>query len=1057
MNDYDLHSLAMLRTPLLPLHQLFELLRTEDKTTELKKIWQNPLVKEAFFLASPNFYQQLTKWENGDLKADRAEKLQLTFLRYFSRMTTRSTPFGLFAGYTLINWKKTTDIVLQKPSATKRSTHVNFQHLYHLKTLLLKDAAVLRQVTFIPNTTFYKFGNQYRFLILSPKENTYQLSVFSVTQSEHLNEILAHCQQPISFNQLLDFLLAKDYEQEEASNFLELLIQNKILVSELEPSTLGVDYLKSLHQKLIALDPQNFQTSTQNIIQHIDHLQQQLDHFDQQNIGLAIEQYQHLLSQIEAIDKTINRKTIFRVNIKKEKVTGQLSYQTAASIRRGIRVLNKLRPPLIEDNISRFAQRFAARYDQEEVPLLEVFDADIGLDYLNDRQIKDQSPLIDAFPNIQTFSNRQQYQWNETQRFLLKKLLEAKSKAAYEIELGEEELKSFSEDWQRFPDSIIANGSILTEAIGEKKGEKIFLKMAGGPSAINVFSRYSLYDEELANQLKDIARLEAAIRPAGILAEVDHLPQFIEGGNVLQRTDLRNFEIPFMTVSHKPDTLQIGLDDILISCQNGQIILRSKKRNKRIFPKISSTFNFAIDPHPIFQFIGDLQNQGQLGGLTFTWGKIHQAHQFLPRVNYQNLILSRATWFFEAEDLRALWSNGSVDQEQLKRWRKQWKIPRYILLQERGDNELFVDLEDAHFLSIFKDWSQSSTKIILKEFLWDEKNAAVKDIEDASYANEFLVCFVHKKEKTSALAKSLSPRQKPIKRTFSIGSEWLYYKWYTGTKTAELLLQKCVMPLCQELLEKKLIDQWFFIRYYDPDYHLRLRFHLPDPKQLGTILAIINSKTQDFLANRWIWNTQIELYQRELERYGENTMTLSESLFFGDSHTVLMLLHAFEQFPNSEALRWQCAFKLIDEYFRYFQYNLEEKINLADKMRVKGGAKNFSEVLKNRFRKEKDLLQQLIEGYPNTPAWKTIAPILEARNQMLQPIAQAIKKRAAKQEEKTSTDMLLRSYIHMTINRLCKVNPNKHEYILYEFIYKCYRSKQVRDKRLAPKILKNSL
>jgi thiopeptide-type bacteriocin biosynthesis protein len=65
-----------------------------------------------------------------------------------------------------------------------------------------------------------------------------------------------------------------------------------------------------------------------------------------------------------------------------------------------------------------------------------------------------------------------------------------------------------------------------------------------------------------------------------------------------------------------------------------------------------------------------------------------------------------------------------------------------------------------------------------------------------------------------------------IKRNFIVGEEWLYYKIYCGNYTADKILINEVQTIVNKLFRKKLIDQWFFIRYYDPDFHLRIRFHL---------------------------------------------------------------------------------------------------------------------------------------------------------------------------------------------------------------------------------------
>src|SRR5207253_1369387 len=63
-----------------------------------------------------------------------------------------------------------------------------------------------------------------------------------------------------------------------------------------------------------------------------------------------------------------------------------------------------------------------------------------------------------------------------------------------------------------------------------------------------------------------------------------------------------------------------------------------------------------------------------------------------------------------------------------------------------------------------------------------------------------------------------------VRRTFTPGSDWLYAKLYTGSATADSLLLDVVAPLARELLAADAVDSWFFIRYADPDWHLRVRF-----------------------------------------------------------------------------------------------------------------------------------------------------------------------------------------------------------------------------------------
>ena len=55
------------------------------------------------------------------------------------------------------------------------------------------------------------------------------------------------------------------------------------------------------------------------------------------------------------------------------------------------------------------------------------------------------------------------------------------------------------------------------------------------------------------------------------------------------------------------------------------------------------------------------------------------------------------------------------------------------------------------------------------------------------------------------------------------GDKWLYYKLYCGVRISDSLLTDLVLPLVIKLTTESLIEKWFFIRYSDPENHIRLR------------------------------------------------------------------------------------------------------------------------------------------------------------------------------------------------------------------------------------------
>lgn len=99
----------------------------------------------------------------------------------------------------------------------------------------------------------------------------------------------------------------------------------------------------------------------------------------------------------------------------------------------------------------------------------------------------------------------------------------------------------------------------------------------------------------------------------------------------------------------------------------------------------------------------------------------------------------------------------------------------------------------------------------IEEFLFRNDSGIVRRGKDR-FTNEVIFAFI----KTSNM----------IQRKFIPGSQWLYFKIYTGVKTADEVLAHTIRPFLRELYAERWIDGSFFIRYNDPDFHIRLRLHI---------------------------------------------------------------------------------------------------------------------------------------------------------------------------------------------------------------------------------------
>jgi len=269
-----------------------------------------------------------------------------------------------------------------------------------------------------------------------------------------------------------------------------------------------------------------------------------------------------------------------------------------------------------------------------------------------------------------------------------------------------------------------------------------------------------------------------------------------------------------------------------------------------------------------------------------------------------------------------------------------------------------------------------------------------------------------------------------VQRTFIPGDEWLYYKIYCGVKMIDFILTDLIKPITEKLLKQKLIDKWFFIRYSDPDSHLRVRFHISKTEDIGKVVSRMNEKLSFYLESNQVWDVQLLSYQRELERYGNNTIEVAESYFFYDSELVLNCIKD----SKDDKSRFLNILKLAENSLSLFNYNNERRLSFLYKMQLQFKSefnvdKTVKKELSNKYR---ELQTQLLE---NDNYNDSLLPIIVDRLLMLEK----------GNELEISLDDLLASFIHMTINRGFRSKQRLYEMMIYDFLYRKNNSKFARN------------
>ncbi|MFE3872275.1 thiopeptide-type bacteriocin biosynthesis protein [Flavobacterium sp. ZS1P70] len=276
-----------------------------------------------------------------------------------------------------------------------------------------------------------------------------------------------------------------------------------------------------------------------------------------------------------------------------------------------------------------------------------------------------------------------------------------------------------------------------------------------------------------------------------------------------------------------------------------------------------------------------------------------------------------------------------------------------------------------------------------------------------------------------------------MKRDFCIGSEWLYYKIYTGVKTADITLLEELYPVIFDLKEEKIINKWFFIRYKDPSEHIRIRFYCKTPENVSIAIAKIYPILNKLLEENMAWKVQTDTYQREIERYGENTMIDSESLFWHDSEMILHYLSIKSSFTKNETQLF-FSFSAIDSFLNSFSLTNADKLVLMDELQL-SFKKEFDAdtVLKKEMDKQYRGLSQETQRFLSGTAINDYPEIFKVIQEKQDQINKTIL--SIKDNLQIPLSSFLRSHIHMMINRQYTSKQRMYELLIYDHLYRYYK------------------
>ena len=719
---YNLFKFFICRTPYYPINSL------NGVAFEVKI--SHPQFQEAIYIASPVLYAELQKYLAGAItNTKEKQRIESALYRYISRMSTRCTPFGLFAGCSIgcVAGDKT-NIIL---GDYHRHTRMDMYFLCILSRELSKLSDIKHNIRYYPNTTLYQLGKKYRYVECQYVRYKRISQISAIDRSVYLDTILKMARKGIKINELLIYLKDKEIESDEALKFIEKLIDSQIIVSEIDPSITGDDFFSRIIYILEELHVKEPLISSLKEVREMTH---HLD-FNQHHIGL----YKSIIQKIKKINITYEEKNLFQVDITRSVVKATLGKDIVNELRSTMIFLNKITISQKNETLSQFQRAFYNRYEDKEVPLMEALDPEFGIGYPLSGSKGNISPLLENFHTPIRLSQASEFQSNKLTPILLKKTIDAVKQNKSEIIFSEDDVKNFNTNWDDLTPTIYSMFKILKS---ENDNPLIHLSGFYGTCGANLFTRFSYTNKNITQFVNEITVREKELMPDVLFAEIAHFPDDSRAGNILFRPHIRDYEILYLANSDLPENRTIHMSDLFLSVRKGRIYLRSKKMNREIVPRLTNAHNYRKNAMPVYYFLCDIQIQYERESLSFDWGHLKNELSFLPRVRYKNTILSPATWKIRTEEMKNLFvlkdNDKLLDETQI--WCKKYSFPSKMLLVD-GDNELLVDWKDLRSIRALFSIIKKREMVSLKELLYDPENYVVKDESGNFYLNECIVAF----------------------------------------------------------------------------------------------------------------------------------------------------------------------------------------------------------------------------------------------------------------------------------------------------------------------------
>ncbi|MFJ4276080.1 lantibiotic dehydratase [Streptomyces coelicoflavus] len=848
--------------------------------TWLRDVWSLSEATDSIEQASPLLAQQVqTLCSVASPETRQLRRAAVSVMRYLLRMTGRATPNGMFAGIAPASFG-------ERPGWSWGEWHrpvirADGDWIADLVARLEADPELLRHLHVMANNTIFVRGD--RLIVPYPprscRTDGSPAAEVSLRYTSAVHIAVDAAASPVPVHAVVALMRSEfpDVPADRVEGLVSSLVERGVLISSLHAPSATLDALDHLvEQAEAAAAPSatdlvaDLRTVRDAIARH----NQVLAPADGRRLRTALRRKMTALSSVKAQPFTLDLRMDCSLT---------LPPQVAREAEQAATVLARLSAyPFGTPAWKDFHNRFFERYGINSlVPVRDLVDPDVGLGF--------PVGYRDAQPEQgEALTAREQRLLSLAQAAVLD--------GRDEIRLDEDLIRTLTVGDRNAPQvpahtelrfriraasqEALESGDFVLHGIAPSRGIGTTIGRSLGLLASDDQARVAVMLEELPVNT-----------PGAVPTQVSFTPLDRGDTNVTRVTELLPAVISL--AEHRPvDARTIPLDDLAVGCDRRRLYLVSLSRACLLDPMTLHALDLRGHTPPLARFLTEI-SRAQTAVLTvFPWASA-TALPYLPRVRYGRAILSPARWRLaqsELPDRRASWGEWHKAADE---WRARRRVPDEVALAE-GDQLLPLDLSERAHLALLRAHLDTHESALLTEAESEEG------------------WFDGRSHEIIAPMTAVRPPQWPAVPPVTAdqlvtrdhghlpgAASWLLVKLYGHVERQPEILADHLPALLGQWNEP---PTWWYMRYRDPRWHLRLRIAVPSEQDFALTAQRVSAWANGLRRAGLLTDMQFATSYPETGRWGPGPlMSLAEDVFAADSRA-LAVQFAQSSRPHQQVL-----------------------------------------------------------------------------------------------------------------------------------------------------------